>query len=237
MCSATHTHKMARTISISSFFFIIALYSFARFYISLIKKFIYTKKREEKSFQNQNTNTKAFLAIHALTLSFVFFFLLSARVRVYRLPSLTKYLIIYGCGTYTYTHTPNFWCSKWANFSFVHIESTEKWWAHSFVVFSDFQAHTYSYLLYYSLRWYVNSIEYHPGNLMGLDFSIISVCVCVCAFMNSYAQCQNMWQRKLKLNGKEREWECEWDWEWVNDRVNKRIGAFVSCLTPETERS
>lgn len=141
--------------------------------------------------------------------------------------SHSKYLIIYCCDAHRRSQT-----HKLANtqLSVVHsvcvsaklflrsaLKASKMVRIH-LLFFSDFQARTQSYLFYYSLRWNVNSIGYHPGSLMGLDFSIVCVCVSVCAYTihadcvcvcvcNIYTHNAKIYilyytRQKLKLNGK-----------------------------------
>lgn len=140
--------------------------------------------------------------------------------------------------THTNTTFGTFCMSKF--FLRSHWHSTENG-SHSFVVFIQWlsSAHTQSYLFYYSLRWYVNSIEYHPGSLMGLDFSIIMDVYVYTIYTYLYAQCQNIHtSENLNWTAKEKGMRmC--GWEWVSDRAYKRakrVGAFGSCLLHQTKK-
>lgn len=149
--------------------------------------------------------TQAFLASRAVViLSFVFvcvfFLLLSAKMRtnwiyIYTGYPVSKNTLSFIAATHTakyrhinsHTHTLTRTHSTFGgilyeqNFSFVQHWKHQKWWLAFICCFQWLSsAHTKLFiLLFITMVHQRYSIEYHPGSLMGLDFSIINVCLCV----------------------------------------------------------
>lgn len=263
---------MACTISISSFFFASLSLVVASWFVRLFWYLVDIYKRMKKQrnivvffWRNLNAHTGifGFTRYHfefCACVSTIFYCLASVYASKhthtgYPVPQNTLSFI---AATHRTDVDTTYACADilcWARkFLFFYIriaQSAENGCAHSFVVFSDFDASAHSYLFYYSLRWNVNSIEYHPGNLMGLDFSIMNaarMCVCECLHNTSivytdiylYAQCQNTYQRKLIytiLNGTRkgmRMWNriCGMS-EWATDRGER---GSKNEQTSETSR-